>query len=393
MGLSKKTLGDLGVAGKRVLVRCDFNVPLDCGVITDDGRIKASLPTVRRLLGEGAAVVLCSHLGRPNGEVRAELSLGPVARRLSELLETEVPLLSDCIGPEVEDAVGRLPAGQAVLLENLRFHGEEEANDPAFAERLAGLADVFVNDAFGTAHRAHASTVGVAAHLPSAAGLLVEKELEFLGRALDDPKRPFVAILGGAKVADKIRVIESLAAKVDKLLIGGGMMFTFLKAQGHEIGTSLLDPDSIDFAKRLLESEGGKIVLPVDAAVAPELVVGSSPRNVPVEDMVPNQVGGDIGTETQKLFREIVGLAGTVFWNGPMGVFELEPFSLGTRAVAESMAESDAVTVIGGGDSAAAVEKLGLTEQYTHVSTGGGASLEFLEGRELPGIAALDDRE
>ena len=393
MGLSKKTVADIDVAGKRVLVRCDFNVPLDGPSITDDGRIKASLPTIRRLLDEGAAVVLCSHLGRPKGQSRPELSLSPVARRLSELLDMEVPLLPDCVGPEVEEAVARLAPGQAVLLENVRFHSEEEANDPVFADQLAKLADVLVSDAFGTAHRAHASTVGVARHLPSVAGLLVEKEIEFLGRALDDPKRPFIAILGGAKVADKIRVIESLASKVDKLAIGGGMAFTFLKAQGHEIGRSLLDPESIEFAKGLLESEGGKIVLPVDVAVAPELAAGATPRNVRVSDIAQNQAGGDIGTATQQLFRQLAGMAGTVFWNGPMGVFELEPFSHGTRAVAESMAESSAVTIIGGGDSAAAVEKFGLAGRYTHVSTGGGASLEFLEGRELPGIAALQDRE
>ncbi|MCH8978688.1 MAG: phosphoglycerate kinase [Armatimonadetes bacterium] len=393
MPLEKKTVEDVEVAGKRVLVRCDFNVPLDGALITDDGRIKASLPTIRRLLADGAAVILCSHLGRPKGEVRRELSLAPVARRLSELLELEVPLLPDCIGPAVEEAVGRLTQGQAVLLENLRFHSEEESNDPAFAAELAKLADLFVNDAFGTAHRAHASTVGVAEHLPSVAGLLVKNEIEFLGRALDDPKRPFIAILGGAKVADKIRVIESLASKADKLAIGGGMAFTFLVAQGHEVGRSLLDPESIEFAKELLESEGGKIVLPVDVAVAPELVAGASPRNVGVEDIAPDLAGGDIGTDTQLLFRQLAGTAGTVFWNGPMGVFELEPFSHGTRAVAKSMAESSAVTVIGGGDSAAAVEKFGLSGRYTHVSTGGGASLQLLEGRELPGIAALQDRD
>lgn len=391
--LAKRGLGDIDVAGKKVFVRCDFNVPLDGPSITDDGRIKASLPTIRRLLNDGATLVLCSHLGRPKGEAMPGLTLGPVARRLSELLDLEVPLLPDCVGPEVEEAVARLSSGEAVLLENVRFHSEEEANDPVFSAQLAKLADVFVNDAFGTAHRAHASTVGVARHLPSAAGLLLEREIEFLGKALEEPKRPFVAILGGAKVAEKIRVIESLASKVDKLAIGGGMAFTFLKAQGHEIGRSLLDPASIEFAKGLLESDGEKIVLPTDVAVAPELVAGATPRNVRVSDIAPDQAGGDIGTATQQQFRRLAGTAGTVFWNGPMGVFELEPFSHGTRAVAESMAESSAVTVIGGGDSAAAVEKFGLAGRFTHVSTGGGASLQFLEGRELPGIAALQNRE
>ena len=393
MALDKKTVKDVVVSGKRVLVRCDFNVPLSGSLVTDDRRIQASLPTVRYLLEEGARVVLCSHLGRPKGEPDPMLSLGPVARRLSELLGKDVPLLPDCIGPGVEERVTGLRPGQALLLENLRFHREETANDPAFAAQLARLADLFVNDAFGTAHRAHASTEGVAHLLPAVAGFLIGKELEYLGRALDDPRRPFVAFLGGAKVADKIRVIESLLPKVDKLAIGGGMAFTFLKAQGREIGRSLLDEGSVGYASSLLETSGEKIVLPVDVVIAPELTDDAATRNVSVDDVAANQIGGDIGLATRKLFRQLAQVAGTVVWNGPMGVFELAPFERGTRELAEALAESDAVTVVGGGDSAAAVEKFDLADRMSHVSTGGGACLEFLEGKELPGIAALQDRD
>jgi phosphoglycerate kinase len=390
MALQKKTVRDLDAAGKRVLVRCDFNVPLERGTIADDRRIVEALPTIRHLLGQGAKVILASHLGRPKGGPSPEFSLRPVADRLKELLGQDVGLLPDCVGPEVEQAVQALGPGQAVLLENVRFHAEEEANDPAFAERLAGLAEAFVNDAFGTAHRAHASTEGVARHLPAFAGFLIEKEIEFLGRALDEPKRPFVAILGGAKVKDKIAVIESLLPKVDKLLIGGGMAFTFLKAQGHEIGKSLLDEGHIEFAKGLVGN--GKVLLPTDVVIADELQEDAEARTVAADAIPPDAIGADIGPETSRAFADEIASAGTVVWNGPMGVFEMEPFAAGTRAVAEAMAASGATTIVGGGDSAAAVEEFGLAEKMSHVSTGGGASLEFLEGKELPGIAALQDR-
>lgn len=390
MGLDKKTIRDADLSGKRVLVRCDFNVPLEDGRITDDRRIVEALPTIRYLLDHGASVILASHLGRPKGP-SLEFSLAPVAARLSELLGREVPLLPDSIGDAVEDKVRALAPGDVVLLENVRFHPEEEANDPEFARRLASLADIYVNDAFGTAHRAHASTEGVARLLPAYAGFLIEKEIEFLGRALENPKRPFVAVLGGAKVKDKIAVIDSLLPKVDRLLIGGGMAFTFLKSRGLEIGRSLLDEGSLDFAAGVLASAGDKVVLPVDVVVARELSDSAATEVVPVEAIPADAIGADIGPRSSAEFAAIVQAAGTVVWNGPMGVFEMKPFEAGTRAVAEALAECSGTTIVGGGDSAAAIEHFGLADRVSHVSTGGGASLEFLEGKELPGIAALQD--
>lgn len=390
MGYEKQTVEDIAVSGKRVLVRCDFNVPIKDGAITDDRRIQASLPTVKFLLEAGARVILCSHLGRPKGEARPKFSLAPVAARLSELLGQPVPLASDCVGSEVEKSVSGLQEGQALLLENVRFHSEETDNNPVFAAQLARLADVFVNDAFGTSHRAHASTEGVAHLLPAVAGFLIGKELKFLGEALDEPARPFVAFLGGAKVADKIKVIDSLLPKVDALAIGGGMVFTFLKAMGHEIGKSLLDAESLNFARELMTS--GKIVLPKDVVVASEVSAEAEATNVSIENIEADMIGLDIGTESQAAFAALARNAGTVLWNGPMGVFEMKSFSYGTRAVSQALAESDGVSIVGGGDSAAAVELFGLADKMSHVSTGGGASLEFLEGKNLPGIAALMDR-
>lgn len=392
MGLAKKTVRDIDVQGKRVLVRCDFNVPLRDGQITDDRRIEAALPTIQYLLQHGAAVILCSHLGRPKGGPTPEFTLKPVAARLSELLNQPVTLLPDCVGPEVEQKCKGLNPGDVVLLENVRFHAEEEKNDPAFAKQLANLADIYVNDAFGTAHRAHASTEGVAHILPAVAGFLIEKEIDYLGRALDNPKRPFVAFMGGAKVADKIKIIESLLPKVDQLAIGGGMMFTFLKAKGYEIGTSLLDADGLDFCKQLLAASGDKIVLPTDVVVAPKFAADAPAATLKVSEMPSDQMGLDIGPESQARYRELAKTAGTVIWNGPMGVFEFPAFAAGTLAVAEGLTESSGTTIVGGGDSAAAIEQFGLAEKVSHVSTGGGASLEFLEGTELPGIAALLDK-
>lgn len=391
MAFSKKSARDIEIEGKRVLVRCDFNVPLENGEITDDRRITEAMPTIEFLLDHGAAVILCSHLGRPKG-ITPEFSLAPVAKRLSELLGSPVPLLTDCVGEEVKAATANLQPGEAVLLENVRFHSEEEANDPAFASELASLAEIFVNDAFGTAHRAHASTEGVTHFLPAVAGFLIEKELEYLGKALSEPKRPFVAILGGAKVKDKIAVIESLLPKVDSMIIGGGMAFTFLKAQGFEIGKSLLDESNLEFAKRILSEADGKILLPVDVVATAELSETAATSICSAQQIPADQLGADIGPESISIFSEVILKAGTVVWNGPMGVFEMEPFAAGTKAVADALAESSAVTIVGGGDSAAAVEKFGVAEKMSHVSTGGGASLEFLEGKTLPGIAALQDR-
>jgi phosphoglycerate kinase len=392
MGLNKKTVRDIHVDGKRVLVRCDFNVPLDGGEITDDRRITEAMPTIRYLLDHGAAVILASHLGRPKGK-SPEFSLAPVAKRLSELLGKPVRLLSDSVGPDVEAACRSAKPGDVLLLENVRFHPEEEANDPAFAKQLAGLADIYVNDAFGTAHRAHASTEGVAHDLPAVAGFLIEKEIEFLGRAIENPKRPFIAIMGGSKVKDKIGVIESLLPKVDKLLIGGGMIFTFYKAQGHKIGNSLLDEGSLEYAERLLKASGDKIVLPTDVVIAADLNESAQTQVVPISAIPDGMIGADIGPKTQRAFAQEIANAGTALWNGPMGVFEMSPFEAGTRAVAEALANSHALTVVGGGDSAAAVEKFDLADRMGHVSTGGGASLEFLEGKVLPGIAALQDKD
>jgi phosphoglycerate kinase len=385
-----RTVRDIDVHGKRVLVRCDFNVPLENGEITDDRRITEAIPTLDYLLKQGASLLLCSHLGRPKGPT-PELSLRPVAERLGQLLKRPVPLYPDCVGPEVEKLARALQPGQIAMLENVRFHPEEEKNDPDFAKQLASLADAYVNDAFGTAHRAHASTEGVAHLLPSAAGFLIEKELKYLGEAVENPDRPFVAIMGGAKVKDKIDVIESLLPKVDRLLIGGGMIFTFLKAKGYEIGKSLLDADSLEYAGRLMSDNPEKLVLPTDIVVAPRFDE-NAPAGVVSADQIPSdQMGMDIGPESQRAYAEIISGAKTTIWNGPMGVFEWNSFAKGTLAVAEAMAENPGVTIVGGGDSAAAVEKFALANAMTHVSTGGGATLEFLEGKVLPGIAALSD--
>jgi phosphoglycerate kinase len=392
MSLNKKTVKDISLKGKRAFVRCDFNVPLDGSTITDDRRITSAMPTIEYIIAQGGSAVLASHLGRPKGEKNAKYTLAPVAKRLTELLGQEVKLLPDCIGPDVEKACAALKPGQVVLLENVRFYAEEEQNDPEFAKKLAKLGDVFVNDAFGTAHRAHASTEGIAHILPGVAGFLIEKEINFLGNALEAPKRPFVAVLGGAKVKDKIAVIEALLPKVDKLVIGGGMAFTFLKARGLEIGKSLLDETNLDFAARIVKDHSDKVVLPFDVIVAAELTPDAKTKTVKVEDIPANMIGADIGPDTQKLFGTIVQLAGTVVWNGPMGVFEMEPFAEGTRILAEKMTECKGVSIVGGGDSAAAVEKFGYAEKVSHVSTGGGASLEFLEGKPLPGIVALQDK-
>jgi len=390
--MEKRVLRDTDVKGKRVLVRADLNVPLDeHGRVTDDTRIVAALPTVRYLLDRGARVVLCSHLGRPKGEVREDLRLDPVAARLSELLGKPVRKLDDCVGSEVQVAVRDMKPGDVVLLENLRFHLEEKANDPGFSKELASLADLYVNDAFGTAHRAHASTVGITEYLPSVAGFLMEKEIEFLGKALESPPHPFVAILGGAKISGKILVIESLLDKLDALLIGGGMANTFFKAQGHEIGNSLVEDDSLTTAKRLMERSGGKLILPVDVTVADAFSADANYRVVAVDAVEEGDLILDIGPETVDRFREVLTEAKIVVWNGPMGVFELAPFAKGTMAVAQILAGLDAVTIIGGGDSVAAIEQAGLADRMTHISTGGGASLKFLEGAVLPGLAALDN--
>jgi len=387
----KKTIRDIEVEGKRVLVRVDFNVPLAEGKVTDDTRIRAALPTIRYLLEHGAKVILMSHLGRPNGKVVDELRLDPVAERLAELLGRPVRKLDDCVGPEVEAVVAKMQPGDVILLENVRFHPGDEANDPSFAKRLASLADIFVNDAFGAAHRAHASTVGVAQYLPPVAGFLMEKELTFLGQALAAPEHPFVAILGGAKVSDKIGVIDNLLTRVDGLLIGGGMANTFLKAQGHEIGQSLVEDESLDVAREMLQRAGERLALPVDVVVADRFDAEAASRVAPADQVPEDWRILDIGPETVELFKRKLAGARTVVWNGPMGVFEFPRFAAGTQAIARLLAESGATTIIGGGDSVAAVEQAGLADKMTHISTGGGASLEFLEGKELPGVAALLD--
>ena len=392
--MKQKTIEDINVASKRVLVRVDFNVPLnDKQEITDETRIQAALPTIRYLLDHKAKVSLCSHLGRPKGEFKPEFSLAPVAKRLRQLLDAKVTFAEDVIGPSADKAVSEMQDGDVVLLENLRFHKEETKNDPEFAKKLASYADIFVNDAFGTAHRAHASTEGVTHYLPSVAGFLIKKELEFMGKALEDPDRPFVAILGGAKIADKIPVIENLFTKVDSLIIGGGMANTFLAAQGYDMKKSLVDGDSIELAKSLMEKArklGVKMLLPIDVVAADEFSADAKTVTVPVEGIPDGYMALDIGLSTRMIFAEEISSAKTVIWNGPMGVAEMPAFAGGTKAVAEAMAEASAITIIGGGDSAAAVKKLGFGDRMTHISTGGGASLEFLEGKELPGIAALN---
>ena len=396
MNYNKKTIYDVDVKGKKVLLRCDFNVPQDkeTGEITSDKRIVAAIPTIKYLLENGAAVISCSHLGKPKGEWKTKLTLAPVAKRLSQLLGQEVIFASDIIGEDAQAKAAALQPGQIMLLENLRFDIREEKNGADFAKALADMADLFVSDAFGTVHRAHASTAGVAAYLPAYSGLLVNKELSIMGKALDDPKRPFVAVLGGAKVSDKINVINNLLEKADTIIIGGGMAYTFKKAQGYEIGTSLLEADRLDYAKEMIEkaaAKGVKFLLPVDNLCAAEFSAEAEP--VLVEGDIPeNLMGMDIGPKTVELFAEAVKGAGTIVWNGPMGVFEFDKFAGGTKAMAKALAESGAVTIVGGGDSAAAVEKLGFADKITHISTGGGASLEFLEGKELPGVACLLDK-
>lgn len=401
MTYNKKTIEDVNVAGKRVLVRCDFNVPLKDGKITSDKRIVEALPTIKYLMAQGAKVILCSHMGKPKGQVNPKYSLAPVAERLTELLGTKVELAADTIGPDAKAKAAALSNGQAVLLENTRFDPREEKNDPEFAKELASMADIFVNDAFGAAHRAHASTAGVAMYggLPAVCGYLIQKEIGVMGKALSDPERPFVAILGGAKVADKLNVINNLLTKVDTLIIGGGMAYTFLKAKGYEIGTSLFDETKVDYCRDMIakaEEKGVKLLLPVDTVVAKSF---PDPIDAPIEvktvdaDKIPaDMMGLDIGEKTRELFADAAKTAKTVVWNGPMGVFENPTLAKGTISVAQALADSSAITIVGGGDSAAACEQLGFASKITHISTGGGASLEFLEGLELPGIACLQDK-
>lgn len=394
--MNKKTVRDVNVSGKRVLMRVDFNVPVKEGRVTDDTRIRAALPTIHYLLGHGAAVILMSHLGRPKGKPTPEYSLAPVAARLSELLGRPVHQLDDCVGPEVEAACAALQPGDVVLLENLRFHPEEEANDPAFAGQLAALGDLYVNDAFGTAHRAHASTEGVARVVrewggDAVAGFLMEKELEFLGRAVEEPERPFVAILGGAKISDKIGVIEQLLEKCDRLLIGGGMANTFFKAMGFEMGDSLVEAEAVETARSLLERGRSRLVLPVDVVIADAFDNEAQTRVVAPNEVLPGWRVLDVGPKTISTFESALGGARTVLWNGPLGVFEMPRFAQGTLALAKVLADLGAVTIVGGGDSAAAVQQSGLADRFSHISTGGGASLEFLEGRTLPGVAVLSD--
>ncbi len=397
MNYNKKTVYDIDVAGKKVLLRCDFNVPQnkETGEITSDKRIVAALPTINYLLEQGAAVIACSHLGKPKGEWKEKLTLAPVAARLSELLGKDVAFAKDVIGEDAKAKAAALKGGEIMLLENLRFHIEEEKNNADFAKELASMAEVYVSDAFGTVHRAHASTAGVAAYLPAVSGLLVAKELEVMGKALADPARPFVAVLGGAKVSDKINVINNLLEKADTVIIGGGMAYTFAKARGGEIGTSLLEADKCDYALEMIEKaakRGVNFLLPTDTIAAKEFSADAEPVTVDAMNIPADMMGMDIGPKTAEEFCAAVKGAGTVVWNGPMGVFEFPAFANGTKAMAKALAESGAVTIIGGGDSAAAAEQLGFADKITHISTGGGASLEFLEGKELPGVACLLDK-
>ena len=396
---NKKTIEDVAVAGKKVLVRCDFNVPLKEGKITSDKRIVEALPTIKYLLGQGAKVILCSHMGKPKGEVNPKYSLAPVAARLTELLGQTVELANDIVGEDAKAKAAALKDGQAMLLENVRFDAREEKNDPEFAKELASMAEVYVNDAFGTAHRAHATTAGVADYLPAVCGYLIQKEIGIMGKALANPERPFVAILGGAKVKDKLNVINNLIEKVDTLIIGGGMAYTFLAAKGYSVGKSLLDEEKIDYCKDMMkkaEEKGVKLLLPVDTTTVESF---PDPIDAPIDtvvvpsDAIPaDREGLDIGTKTMELYADAAKAAKTVVWNGPMGVFENPTLAKGTISVAKALAESDATTIVGGGDSAAACEQLGFADRITHISTGGGASLEFLEGLVLPGIACLQDK-
>ena len=396
--LNKKSVEDLDVKGKRVLVRCDFNVPLKDGEITNDKRIVAALPTIKYLMVQGAKVILCSHLGRPKGEYKPEFSLAPVAKRLSEYLGVDVPLAEDenVVGDNAKKMAADLQDGQVMLLENVRYRAEETKNEENFSKELASLADLFVNDAFGTAHRAHCSTTGVASYLPAACGYLIQKEIRFMGGALADPKRPLVAILGGAKVSDKIGVISNLIDKCDTIIIGGGMAYTFMKYLGHNIGTSLLEADWVDKAGEMMQTakdKGVKFLIPIDNRCGKEYKEDTEVLVCKSDDIPDGWMGLDIGPKTEKLFADAIDGAGTVIWNGPMGVSEWDNFASGTIAVAKAIADSGAISIIGGGDSVAAVTKLGFADQMSHISTGGGASLEFLEGKELPGIAALQDKD
>jgi phosphoglycerate kinase len=396
--MNKLTIRDLDAAGKRVFVRCDFNVPLEDGKITDDSRIVAALPTIRALLAQGAIVILASHLGRPDGKVQDSMRLRPVAERLSQLLKMPVPVTGDALGAGTEDAIKRLKPGECILLENLRFHADEEKNDPEFAKALASYADVYVNDAFGTAHRAHASTEGIAHILPAYAGLLMEKEIEFLSKLMENPERPFAAIIGGAKVSGKIKVLRNLVDKVDILVIGGGMANTFMLAQGKAVGKSLVEPDRVEDARAIMESaakHGTKIILPVDVVVAKEVTRGSEYKTLSADKVPASWNIVDVGKLSIEAMRKALEPARTVFWNGPLGVFEIPSFSVGTKEIARFLAgraQAGATVVIGGGDSVAAVEQQGLADKMTHISTGGGASLEFMEGKELPGVAILLDK-
>lgn len=394
--MEKKSIKDVDVKGKRVFCRVDFNVPIQDGVVTDDTRIRSSLPTITYLMEQGAKVILASHLGRPKGQVVPELRLDAVAQNLSKLLDKEVIKVDEAYGPEVEAKISQMKEGDVLLLENVRFYPGEEKNDPELAQAFARLADLYVNDAFGTAHRAHASTAGIAKYIPAVAGFLMEKEIKFLGKVLANPEKPFTAIIGGAKVKDKIVVIEELLDKVDNLLIGGSLSFTFIKALGHDIGASILEEDKLEIAKRFIEKAREKqvnLLLPVDAVVAKEISPTAETKVVDIEHIPAGWMGLDIGPKTAELFREAIVNSKLVVWNGPMGVFEYEPFAAGSRAVAEAMAQCTGTTIIGGGDSAAAVKQFNLTEKMSHISTGGGASLEFMEGKELPGVACLNDKE
>ena len=393
--LNKKSVEDIDVRGKKVLVRCDFNVKMEDGVITSDKRIVASLPTIKYLLDNGAKVIACSHLGRPKGEFKSEFSLAPVAVRLGELLGIEVKMAKDVIGESAQALAADLKEGEVLLLENVRFHKEETKNDPDFSKALASLAEIYVNDAFGSAHRAHSSTTGVADYLPAVGGYLIRKELEYIGGALANPKRPLVAILGGAKVSDKIGVITNLMETVDTLIVGGGMAYTFFAAQGHTVGTSICEEDKIDLAKEMMEkakAKGVNFLIPIDNRVGLEYKADTENKIVDSDDIPDGWMGLDIGPKTEELFADAIKGAGTVIWNGPMGVSEWANFASGTIAVATAIAESGAISIVGGGDSAAAVQKLGFADKMSHISTGGGASLEFLEGKDLPGVVALNDK-
>ncbi|MGF9909056.1 phosphoglycerate kinase [Brevibacillus porteri] len=394
--MNKKSIRDVELAGKRVFCRVDFNVPMQDGVITDDTRIRAAVPTIRFMMEAGAKVILASHFGRPKGQVVEEMRLTPVAAHLSSLLGKEVRKLEDCHGADVEAAVERMESGDVILLENVRFHAGEEKNDPELAKSFAALADLFVNDAFGTAHRAHASTAGIAEYIPAVAGLLMEKEIRFMGGALSNPERPFTAIVGGAKVKDKIAVIENLLTKVDHLIIGGGMANTFLKAQGYGIGASLCEDDKLDLARTLMDQakeRGVQLLMPVDVVVADRFAADAEKQVVAIDAIPEGWMALDIGPKTVEQYHSVIVDSKTVVWNGPMGVFEMDAFAGGTIGVAKAMAACSGTTIIGGGDSVAAVEKAGVAEQMTHISTGGGASLEFMEGKELPGVAVLADNQ